>query len=147
MDYSAKQYYEIFNKYFNTLVFNQVETKNNFAIYAAHVHDGLASGSRYVYLLVPQHLAFQKKARIGNLPWKVLQTRTARGGYRLPMQAWKLPEGISDVKLNIVRRERMCTIYGAAQFPFEIQLLHDGKKKDCTGLRCSVYQYLYVSKS
>jgi hypothetical protein len=128
---------EIFNSYFNNLLFTQVDEKEGFSIYGACVSSGLGGGlKRYILLFVPLILTFKKKALIHELNWKNLQTRELSYSYKLPPQPWNLPRGVIDPLLNITKRDLESSQYNAIDmnFPFDIILLHNPKKK-------SKYQY------
>lgn len=132
---------EVINKYFETLVFTKLEEKktpegSSFFIYGAKTQsmyeDGLIN---YVLLFVPSHLSIKTKARITELPWESLQTRRLKTNYKIVKQLWKPERGIEDVLLNVVSRERRYSVYhGSSNFPFEILLLHNPRKK-------TVYQF------
>lgn len=121
---------EIFNEYFGNLVFTQVDHKQNYVIYGAGVAAMFGGGSkRYVLLFVPSIYAHKKSARISELHWDNLQTRTFVGSYRLKNQEWVMPRHKDDVLLKVVDRTEKYSMYKAPNFPFEILLLHDPKKK------------------
>jgi len=135
---------EILNKYFDSLVFQYTEEKQNYVIYAAAVN-GLVGGDkmRCIIAFVPAHLGIQNKARLSNLPWKNLQTRVCpKGTYKLSIQAWKPPllnSDIPEVMLSVNKREQNYSKYYVDSkckeyFPFEVLMVNSPKKK-------TVYQY------
>ena len=126
---------EIFNQYFGKLIFTQVDQKGEYVIYGAGIAAMFGGGSkRYVLLFVPQQYAYQRQARISDLRWDNIQTRTFTGSYRLKNQEWVPPRHKADVLLSIVDRNKHHSLYKAPGFPFEVLMLHDPKKK-------TIYQY------
>lgn len=128
---------DLLNSYFKNLVFTKIEKKENFVIYGAGIACGLGGGKkRYVLLFVPEYLANKNKARIYELKWQNLQTRELSYSYNLRPQPWSLPRDVEDVVLEVKHRSQKSSTYQAygGNFPFEILLLHDPKKK-------TIYQY------
>lgn len=126
---------EVLNSYFANLVFQKVDEKENYAVYACGIEGTLIEGQRYVILFVPSHLAFHAKAKIHELPWVNLQTRTLKNSYKLQRKRWQIGRDIVDFPLTIVSRERRFSVFrGPEGFEFEILLLHDPRKK-------TMYQY------
>ena len=67
---------EILNKYFESLVFQYIEEKQNYAIYAALIKNMLAGNmGQYIIAFVPTHLGVQKTAKLKDLSWTNLQSR------------------------------------------------------------------------
>lgn len=129
----------VFDSYFDNLVFTLVEKKEGFGVYVAQLNSGLAGGlNQYVILFVPEYLSIKERGRIHSLPWQNLQTREITWNYRLPKQKWRLDSGFPDVQLYVQQRTKEFTKYGVSEandsFPYEIQLLHNPKKK-------TIYQY------
>ena len=126
---------EVINSYFKGLTFTRVDEKQtdgqNFTVYGAGVTGLYGDGySRYVLLFVPSHLAIKTRAKIFELPWETLQTRSLKYSYKLRQQPWGPPRGLIDPVLQIYKREKThSTYYGPQTFPFEILLLHDPRKK------------------
>ena len=138
---------DIINHFFSKLVFTKVEEKTTeqgtrFFVYGAGVKGSLGNGRRYVLLFVPYHLAIQRQAKIHELPWQNLQTRTlGEDAYRLKIQQWTLPRDAPDILLQVIRRNSHHSEYVGyvpnphgpqyppLDFPFEILLLHNRKKK------------------
>ena len=132
---------EIVNKYFDTLVFTKLEEKqtpegNSFFLYGAKTQGMYSDGLiNYVLLFVPSHLSIKTKAKITELPWESLQTRRISKNYKILKQSWKPEKDNEDVLLSVVSREKRYSVYrGSSNFPFEILLLHNPKKK-------TVYQF------
>jgi len=126
---------DILNKYFEKLRFTRVDEKQTptgqrFAVYGAGIEGLFGDGrARYVLLFVPAHLAIKTQAHIHELPWETLQTRSLHYSYRLKGQPWH-PRNLPDPTLVITRREKThSTYYGPQNFPFEVLLLHDSRKK------------------
>lgn len=126
---------DIFNAYFQNLIFTKVDSKEGFAIYGAGIASGLAGGvKRYVLLFVPESQAYKRQARIYELSWQNLQTRSLSGSYRLKSQTWTLPRNVPDVLFEIKERTKTHSLYVSTHIPFELVLLHNPKKK-------TIYQY------
>jgi len=135
---------DLLNKYFDSLVFQNVEEKQNYALYVAAVNSLVGGGKmRYVIALVPTHLGIHSKAKLSNLPWKNLQTRTCPAGtYNVIAQRWKPPllnSGIPEIMLNVSKREKNYSTYyidnkSNEYFPFEVLMINSPKKK-------TIYQY------
>jgi len=122
---------EIINHYFKNLLFTKVvENKEGYAIYGAGIFSGIGGGKmRYVLLFVPVSDAFQRQAKIHELKWKNLQTRTLEDSYKLKTQRWVLPTNIPDFLLSVQTRNKKYSIYTNPEIPFEILLLHNPRKK------------------
>lgn len=122
---------DIFDEYFKTLIFTHVDVKEGFAVYAARIDTGLCAQSRYVLLFVEERFAFKRQARIRELKWKNLQTRTLQNSYNIKKQGWRAPRSIPDFMLKVKERTNGYTSYVSAEgpFPVEILLLHSPKKK------------------
>jgi len=127
---------EIINKYFEGLIFTRIDEKQlatgeRFAVYGAGISGMLGGGNqRYVLLFVPAHLAIKSKCRIYELPWQNLQTRCLKYGYKLHQQTWKPNRNLIDPILYVFKREKTHSTYlGPQDFPFEVLLLHDNRKK------------------
>ncbi len=123
----------LLNRYFSNLIFTRIEDKQGYSIYGACVASMMGGGFKnYVLVFVPVHLAIKSRARISELPWKNLQTRKIQYGYRLKMQKWKgPPDGVPDILLRVSKRNKRYSEYISddPNFPFEILLLHESKKK------------------
>lgn len=125
----------IVNKYFEGLVFSKVEEKDGFAVYMARIADQLISdGSKYVVAFVPLHLAVKVQAKLSELAWQNLQTRTVKQSYRIPPQRWVVPQGVPFLRFTLVSRTSTHTLYKSDQIPFELLMMHNEKKK-------TLYQY------
>ncbi len=127
---------EILNKYFEQLLFTKVDEKQmptgqRFTVFGAGIKGMFGDGNnRYVLLFVPEHLAVQKQARIYELPWENLQTRSLRYSYRLKKQKWDPPRNLQDVELRVADRTKTHSVYlGPEWFQFEVLLLHNPRKK------------------
>jgi len=123
---------DVVNKYFASLLFTQIDQKQSggsvYTVYGAGISGAYGDGSqRYVLLFVPQHLALQRQARIQDLQWINIQTRTIKGGYRLKQQRFVPPNSRDDPNLTVVERTERYTMYRDGNF--EMLLLHDPKKK------------------
>lgn len=120
----------LINKYFESLLFYKVEEKDGFAVYVARIADQLLKdGSKYVLAFVPLHLGIATRARLSELAWQNLQTRTIAHSYRVPPQRWVIPSGVPYLKFTLVSRSATHSTYEGAQVPFEMLLMHDEKKK------------------
>nr|QBK86539.1 MAG: uncharacterized protein LCMAC102_03340 [Marseillevirus LCMAC102] len=121
---------EIFNKYFENLVFTRVEEKEGFVIYGAGIAAMFGAGvQRYILLFIPSRLAFKNQAKISELSWQNLQTRSLTYSYKLKAQPWNIDRDGPDILLNVIDRTKNYSAYKGNDFPFEILLLHDPKKK------------------
>lgn len=122
---------EIINTYFSTLVFSRIEEKQGYVIYGACIGSMLGGGSqRYVLAFVPSHLAIKTQARLKELSWENLQTRTLRNSYRMQKQSYRMQRGLPDVLLQVVKRDDKYSTYsGPEHFPFEVLMIHDPRKK------------------
>jgi hypothetical protein len=132
-----KKNMDLLNSYFSNLVFSRIEEKEGFVMYGACIATGLGGGKRrYILLFVPNYLAVKNKSRIGNLKWQNLQSREITHSYDLPMQQWSIKRDAKDILLEVEKREKDSSSYKVStdnqidiDFPFEILLLHDPKKK------------------
>jgi hypothetical protein len=132
---------DLLNSYFSDLVFSRIEEKEGFVIYGAGISSGLGGGKkRYILLFVPTYLATKNKSRIYNLKWQNLQAREITHSYNIPMQRWSINRDAKDIILEVEKRDKDSSSYKAVidnkniDFPFDILLLHDSKKK-------TVFQY------
>ncbi len=130
---------DIVNKYFDKLIFTRVDEKETmgqrFTVYGAGIKGRFENGNaRYVLLFVPAHLAIKTNANIQELPWENLQTRVLYHSYRLKKQQWNPSRDLQDITLQVAKREKAYSTYHSQEFPFEILMLHDSRKK-------TVYQF------
>lgn len=120
----------IINKYFENLEFFKVEEKDGFAVYMARIHDQLITdGSKYVVAFVPIQLGIKTRAKLSELAWQNLQTRTIRQSYRIPAQIWNIPQGVPFLKFELKERTEGYSKYTSQQAPFELMMIHNEKKK------------------
>jgi hypothetical protein len=129
----------LLNRYFSRLTFEWVEEKQNYAIYVACIYNLLGGDNcRFVILFVPAHLGILRSAKISELPWQNLQTRTCpKTTYKVRQQDWVFPSNLPNVNLVLKERNKLYSIYHSPEdpsFEFEISLIHSTKKK-------SLYQY------
>lgn len=122
---------DIINEYFKDLVFTKVvENREGYAIYGAGISSGIGGQiSRYVLVFVPVMYATKQQSKIKNLMWKNLQTRNLVDSYKLKPQRWTYERNISDYLLTIQERTNKHSSYIHPDFPFEVLLLHNPKKK------------------
>jgi hypothetical protein len=122
---------DLINKYLETLQFTRVEDKQGYAIYGAGTAGMFGAGNqRYILLFVPSHLAVANHARASDLPWQNLQTRNLKDSYRLKKQSWNPPQSLPNPQFQVIERKNKHSTYvGPSNFPFEVLLLHDPKKK------------------
>ncbi len=125
---------DLLNKYLEKLTFTRVDEKaidnRTYVVYGAGIEGDLGAGKqRYVLLFVPSHLAIKSQARATELPWCNLQTRTMTYGYRLKRQQWTLSDDLPNFHFYIKERTNKSSEYAIPEFPFEVLLLHDPKKK------------------
>lgn len=125
----------ILNKYFASVYLQKVAAKEGHVIYAACIATGLVGGfKRYLLAMVPTANAIVETARLGELRWVSVQTRTLYNSYKIKAQAWKLDITCGDVFLRNSAREDSHSVYypeacGTREDGYEIILLHDPKKK------------------
>lgn len=137
---------DIVNSYFSSLVFSKNSEAEGYTIYAAHVNNALADGKHtVVYLFVPTHLAIHQRARIHELPWKNLQTRSVDSVKKLLPQRWIYEsKGMPNIEFFLQQRTEKYSQYFSTPIPgqgkFELLLLHDPKKK--TKLQWQAHVYL-----
>jgi hypothetical protein len=125
---------DIFSAYLGKLVFTRIETLGEYTIYGARISAMLGGDlQRYILLFVPNAYARSEKAYIHELKWKNLQTRTLRNSYSLPKQSWFPPKS-PDFLLEIVDRTEQHSVFGNKDFPYDVKILHDSKKR-------TIYQY------
>ena len=122
---------DLLNKYLETLQFTRVEDKQGYAIYGAGIAGMFGAGKqRYILLFVPSHLAISNRARASDLPWKNLQTRNLQYSYNLKKQSWNPSQELPDPQFRIMeRKDKYSTYMGPPNFPFEVLLMNDPKKK------------------
>lgn len=126
---------DILNFYFKDLLFTQVDRKQGYTIYGAAIKSMIGGGKqRYILLFVSNHLAIKKQAKITELPWQNLQTRNLQYSYKLKRQDWMPPRDMPNILFGVVNRTKNYSTYYNPEFPFEIILLHEAKKK-------TMYQY------
>lgn len=129
---------DLLNKYFSRLTFEWVDQKQGYAIYAAGIYNLLGGDNcRFVVLFVPEHLGVLRTAKISELPWQNLQTRTCpKTTYKVRVQDWVFPSNLPNINLVLQQRNKAYSIYSSEDpsFEFEVSLIHSPKKK-------SIYQY------
>jgi hypothetical protein len=144
----------IIDSYFSTLVFTKVDIVDTatdaMMIYVAKIAAAtMSKGSRYVILTVPFG-PYGERVRVTSVPWTSLQTRVQEGSKygKIPAQAWKVPNGVTDVHYSFIERTMGYTKYRPSvynhgrsnvptslarwvnpTFPYEVMLLHNPKKK------------------
>lgn len=121
----------IINEYFKDLIFTKVvENREGYAIYGAGVSSGIGGEKmRYVLVFVPIIYANKRQSKINDLMWKNVQTRNLVDSYKLKSQRWDYSKNIPDLLLTIQERTKSYSKYINPDFPFEILLLHNPKKK------------------
>lgn len=127
---------ELINKYFEGIVFQKVDAKEGYTIYAAGMAGMSMNGEKkYVLLFVPTYLAILDRSYISGLHWQNLQTRTfSKGGYKVRGQQWTYARNLPDPVLKLNERTQRHTSYLSVDIPIDCILLHDPKKS-------SKYQY------
>ena len=129
---------DLINNYFNKTVFEKVDQKETFIIYAARITSSLGSGQKqYVLAFVPVEHAIKNKAYLYELAWHNVQTRLLRKGYNLVQQKWDMPRNLPNIIFDKIERNKQYTKYiylNEGEPVFEMILLHDPKKQ-------SRYQY------
>jgi hypothetical protein len=127
---------DIINKYFEGILFEHVDTKTGFEVYAACVNTMTMSNKKpYIFLFIPCQLNLPSKGYINQFPWKNIQTRSVNNGqgYNLRSQRWVYGKYLIDPQFLLKERTQKDSTYTGAM-PCEINLLHDPKKD-------SKYQY------
>lgn len=137
---------EVFNNYFDGLIFSYIEEKKGFAVYVAALYGQVASDQvRYILAFVPSHLGIQGTSKLKDLPWKNLQMRICpKSAYKVRVQSWKAPAGSTNINFKVVSRGDKFSKYTLAtdkyktkyskqdvvdeSFPYEILMIHNPKK-------------------
>ncbi len=137
---------EVFNNYFDGLIFSYIEEKKGFAVYVAALYGQVASDQvRYILAFVPSHLGIQGTSKLKDLPWKNLQMRMCpKSAYKVRVQSWKAPAGSTNINFKVVSRgdkfskytlvtDKYKTKYSKQDvvdesFPYEILMIHNPKK-------------------
>ena len=122
---------DILNKYLETLQFTRVDEKEGYAIYGAGIAGMFGAGKqRYILLFVASHLVLPHHAKASQLPWQNLQTRNLQYSYNLKKQSWNPPQNLPNPFFRVVERKDKFSVYSSPpNFPFEVLLMHDPKKK------------------
>jgi len=119
---------EVVNAILASLVFDKVDQKEGFTIYAALTPSALGDGHKQYFLaFVPTHLAVLNRARLHELNWQNVQSRSIAKGYRITPQKWDMPRNIADPIFTMQSRERDYSSY-TSDVPVEMLLLNDVKK-------------------
>jgi hypothetical protein len=133
------------NSLFSNLIFTRVGShhiKDNdilYILFAAKIESWLGNDEdRYIILVVPFHFAVNiDKAKIKDLYWVSLQTRSLKNGYKIYVQPFSFPKDILNYDMAFNSRDNDKTLYNIDNL--EVCLFHDKKKK-------SIYQYPDVLK-
>ena len=129
---------DLLNRYFSKLKFQYVEEKQGYAVYAAALYSLLGGNNcRFVILFVPAHLGVQSSAKISELPWQNLQTRTCpKNTYNVRPQDWVFPNTLPNINFVVSSRNKQYTTYTSddPSFDFQVSMVHSPKK-------ASLYQY------
>jgi hypothetical protein len=120
----------IINLYFGNILFSKVEQKENFTIYAASLTSSFGDGKKqYALAFVPTHMAILDKGFLRDFHWQNIQTRYLTNGYKIRSQRWDLPRNLPTPMFNVKDRTKTYTKYMCEDYPMEMVLLHDPKKK------------------
>jgi hypothetical protein len=121
----------VINEYFNKLIFQKIDQRENYSIYGAQVVSSYGDGRKqYVLAFVPVHLSILQKAYLRELPWHNLQTRMLKHGYRLVPQKWEVVPNLPNLFFQIQERTENYSRYTSEQnLPLELLLMHDPRKK------------------
>lgn len=127
---------DVFNDVFSNLIFYKVKT-DEYSVYMARIYSQ-ENYFKYVVLVVHNKDAKLNTARIGDLNWVSLQTRSITDNYDIPEQNIdykKLDQRYAYDKIRIIVKDRNeeRTSY-TSSIPIELILLHNIRKK-------SVQQY------
>lgn len=120
----------LINAYFAEIVFTKAEVKEEFSLYAALLNHG---SNKFVIAFVRNHLAVLREAHLAELQWECLQTRTLARRYNLKSQSLHF-QTTKDTKLpnpmfRAIERKDTYVKYQAEDFPLELLLINDPKKK------------------
>lgn len=116
---------DILNSYFEGIIFSKVNVTEEFTIYAALVNHG---SDKFVLAMVRNHLSLLREAKLSELQWECLQTRTLTKKYKLPSQSMPRIKGAPPL-FEEVSRDESGVKYKNPGYPYEILLLNDNKKK------------------
>lgn len=121
---------EIINRYFGKIIFVKADLREDHSIYVAALSSSFQDGKKqYALAFVPVHLAIINQGYLSDLQWVNLQTRTMTNGYRIKPQRWEIPKGLDNPMFAAVERTESKTKYVSEQYPLEMVLIHDPKKK------------------
>lgn len=124
---------DVFDEIFKNLYFYRIRPGGEgYMMYAAQLQSFIGNAKRYVILFVQDRYAYYDKARINQLRWTSLQTRTIPDDYRIVEQMLD-PKALDTryhpkVRLYLKARTDKQTEYNAPM-PIELALLHDPKRK------------------
>lgn len=117
----------ILDHYYGHLIFTRVRLTNEAAVYAARIETLLGKDERFVMAIVPVHLAFKDHARLQELHWLSLQTRSLDTTYGINKQL-QMAVSIPEIKLKVKNRNEEKTVY-YSPYPVDVELLHNSKKR------------------
>jgi hypothetical protein len=121
---------EIINRYFGKIIFVKTDRREEHTVYVAALSSAFQDGRKqYALAFVPIHLAIISQGYLSDLHWVNLQTRTLTNGYKMPPQRWEIPKSLDNPMFTVVERSENKTKYLSDQYPLEMVLIHDPKKK------------------
>ncbi len=124
--------YNSFLNYFGDLQLKKIKCQQGYCIYAACNKTGL-SVPRYLFAIVPQRLSQYETARLSQLHWVSLQTRTSNDHHVVPTFTHLLSEtqkkSLPDI-CKVIDRNQQETIYSTDSLPIKVRLIHDSKKNN-----------------
>ena len=138
--------YNSFLNYFGNLQLKKIKCQDGYCIYAACNKTGL-SVPRYLFAVVPQRLSNSDVAKLSELRWISLQTRTTNDIHSVPTFTHLLSEtqkkALPDI-CKIINRTQHESLYSTDNLPVKIKLLHDSKKNNYLQYpdNCKLYQAL-----
>jgi hypothetical protein len=138
--------YNSFLTYFGDVQLKKIKCDSGYCIYAASNKTGL-SVPRYLFAVVPQRFSGAEMARLSELRWISLQTRTTNDIHAVPTYTHLLSETQKKTlphNCKIIDRTKNESLYTTDNLPIKIKLLHESKKNNYLQYpdNCKLYQAL-----
>ena len=125
--------YGAFVDFYGDITLEYIKTMEyKWVVYGAKAFSGLDQ-YRYIFVIVPSHLARDQKVTLNQLDWVSFQTRTTDDVHKVPTHQIFMNEKrqntLSD-HLIAVNRANDETHYITDSLPIKVRLLHDPKKNN-----------------
>ena len=126
----------ILEHYFDELLFEHVEYRDQYAIYGAKVPSLFQNECRYVFALIDtskNRSPLRRSGRLSALPWVSCQTRLIardKDRYKRKLKehhSWRVEAKARDIKLNVASRSKDRTEYMSEDGSLKVSLMHDSK--------------------